>query len=117
MKKLAIEKIERQFEYFKIKTLMECRTKEDMFYKAFEINIKTALRDAVCAEELSNAAYYALAKTEEDSLANMYTDFIGERASVNTQRESADFIEGYCERYYSDLIEEYEQGQNAMKQS
>ncbi len=116
-KKLAIEKIERQFEDFKVQLLAECQTKEDMFYKAFEINIKTALRNAMSGEEMPECIYYAIFQTEENALANMYTDFIGEKASVNTQRESAAFIENYCERYYSDLIEEYEQSLFDIQQS
>ena len=107
-KELVRESVEKEFDSFKQELIG--KSTEDVFYKNFEIHVKTELCDTINSYDFDDEYFRAMYEDIENGgiLNNMYEDFIGsEYASVNTGEDTVYFIRGYCEHYYSDVMKEY----------
>ena len=107
-KELVRESVEKEFDSFKQELIG--KSTEDVFYKNFEIHVKTELCDTINSYDFDDEYFRALYKDTKNGgvLNSMYEDFIGsEYASVNTGEDTIYFIRGYCEHYYSDVMKEF----------
>ena len=107
-KELVRESVEKEFDSFKQELIG--KSTEDVFYKNFEIHVKTELCDTINSYDFDDEYFRALYEDTKNGgvLNNMYEDFIGsEYASVNTGEDTIYFIRGYCEHYYSDVMKEF----------
>ena len=107
-KELVRESVEKEFDSFKQELIG--KSTEDVFYKNFEIHVKTELCDTINSYDFDDEYFRAMYEDIENGgvLNNMYEDFIGsEYASVNTGEDTVYFIRGYCEHYYSDVMKEF----------
>lgn len=107
-KELVRESVEKEFDSFKQELIG--KSTEDVFYKNFEIHVKTELCDTINSYDFDDEYFRALYEDTKNGgvLNSMYEDFIGsEYASVNTGEDTIYFIRGYCEHYYSDVMKEF----------
>lgn len=107
-KEFVRESVEKEFDSFKRELIG--KSTEDVFYKNFEIHVKTELCDTINSYDFDDEYFRAMYEDTKNGevLNNMYEDFIGsEYASVNTGEDTIYFIRGYCEHYYSDVMKEF----------
>lgn len=80
---------------------------DEMFYAAYEINVKFKLKGTISEVEFDKEVYQALLEENGSILENLYADFIEqENSSVVTFGDTADFIEGYCQRHHPEIMNE-----------
>lgn len=106
-KQAVIESVNEEFEAFKNELLT--KSPEDVFYKGLEINVKTELKEVISEQDyLDDKGYKALYEEKGHILQGLYDDFIGtESASVNTYGDTLEFIEGYCNEYHADIMNDF----------
>ncbi len=103
--------IEEEFEKFKEDMLM--KSAEDVFYKSFEIHVKTELFDTLQGMDMDEKYYRALYEEKGGILQSLYDDFISsDYSSVNSYEETEEFIEGYCEEYHKGLMLDFEHNED-----
>lgn len=103
-KKKVEERVAKEFELFKT-DMTTNHTIDEVFYAAYEINVKSELKGTISEVEFDKEVYKALFNENGSILENLYTDFIEqENASVDTYGDTAEFIEGYCERKYPEIM-------------
>lgn len=107
----VIASVEKEFEDFKAQMLT--LSPEDIFYKNFEINVKTELSEVIKeGDYLGDKEYQALFSENGHVLQELYDDFIGtDSASVNSYGETAEFIKDYCWDYYEDIMKDKKEEQ------
>ncbi len=120
-KELVIDKITKEYEEFKSQQLAQEKTKEDVFNSSYENYVKTELYFLFMNHdtEFTESLYYAIAQEKENVLHGMYEYYSeDENAGLNSLGQSKEFVEKYCSRMYSDIMNEFESRQNgAMLQS
>ena len=99
--------VAKEYETFE-REMTEGKTAMDVFANNYQIYVKTELMRAICEEvEFDDEVYKALYQDRGNILKNLHEDFISEpEASLNTKGDAAEFIEGYCNRYHGEIMEE-----------
>ena len=100
--------IAKEFEQFK-KEICE-QGVEAVFDKSFEINSKTEFCLSLLQDtEYEPWVYKSLYQERGKILENLYDEYVGNpKGSINTTKDTKALVEGYCEKYYSDVHEEFE---------
>ncbi|MBQ3221940.1 MAG: hypothetical protein IJB34_08300 [Clostridia bacterium] len=76
------------------------KTAEEVFDDAYEISVKTALRDAVCEGDYEDNVYKALLQNRGEILQKLYDAYQGTpSASVATNTDAESFVEWYAEKH------------------
>ena len=81
------------------------------FHGAHEISVKTEFYCALIGDvEFDDKVYKALYNDRGNILSELYSVFIDKPgASVNSNAETEEFIEYYCEQYYPEIMNEEEE--------
>lgn len=97
------ESIENEYAAFKAGMIKDG---EDAFNNAHEISVKTEFYCALIGDvEFDDKVYKALYNDRGNILSELYAVFTDKPgASVNTFADTEEFIEGYCERNYPDIM-------------
>ena len=106
--KLVKESIENEYAAFKAGMIKDG---EAAFNNAHEISVKTEFYCAISGDvEFDDKVYKALYNDRGNILSELYAVFTDKPgASVNTFADTEEFIEGYCERNYPDIMNEEEE--------
>ena len=76
------------------------RTTGEVFDDAYEISVKTALKDAVCEGDYEDNVYKALLQNRGEILQKLYDAYQGTpSASVATNTDAESFVEWYAEKH------------------
>ena len=76
------------------------KTAEEVFDDAYEISVKTALKDAVCEGDYEDNVYKALLQNRGEILQKLYDAYQGTpSASVATNTDAESFVEWYAEKH------------------
>ena len=96
-------------EYDEFKDALCEKGVNEVFDHAFEVNAKTEFMLSITEDaEYEPWVYKGLYQEAGKVLANLYDEYISNpKGSINSQADTQAFIEGYCEKYYSDLHEEF----------
>ena len=83
---------------------------EEVFRRAFEVSAKTELMLSIREDaEYEPWVYKGLHQEQGKILDNLYDEYVGNpKGSINSQADTKKLVEGYCEKYYSDLHEEFD---------
>ena len=103
-RKKVIESIEKEYSLFREPLIKDG---ERAFNSAHEIFVKTEFYCALYGDvEFDDKVYEALYQDKGEILQKLYTAFIDKPgASVNTFADTEEFIEGYCERNYPEIMD------------
>ena len=83
------------------------KTAEEVFDDAYEISVKTALRDAVCEGDYEDNVYKALLQNRGEILQKLYDAYQGTpSASVATNTDAESFVEWYAEKHLKAMTQE-----------
>ena len=100
------ESIVAEFKDFKIDKTAG-RTTGEVFDDAYEISVKTALKDAVCEGDFEDNVYKALLQNRGEILQKLYDVYQGTpSASVATNTDAESFVEWYAEKYLKATMQE-----------
>ena len=93
------ESLVEEFNDFKIDKTAG-RTTGEVFDDAYEISVKTALKDAVCEGDYEDNVYKALLQNRGEILQKLYDAYQGTpSASVATNTDAESFVEWYAEKH------------------
>lgn len=103
-RKKVIESIEKEYSFFRERLIKDG---ESAFNSAHEISVKTEFYCALYGDvEFGDKVYEALYQDKGEILQELYAAFIVKpEASVNTFADTEEFIEGYCERNYPEIMD------------
>lgn len=103
-RKKVIESIEKEYSLFRERLIKDG---ESAFNSAHEISVKTEFYCALYGDvEFGDKIYEALYQDKGEILQELYTAFIDKPgASVNTYADTEEFIEGYCEQKYPEIMD------------
>ncbi len=83
------------------------KTAEEVFDDAYEISVKTALKDAVCEGDYEDNVYKALLQNRGEILQKLYDAYQGTpSASVATNTDAESFVEWYAEKHLKAMTQE-----------
>ena len=83
------------------------KTAEEVFDDAYEISVKTALKDAVCEGDYEDNVYKALLQNRGAILQKLYDAYQGTpSASVATNTDAESFVEWYAEKHLKAMTQE-----------
>ena len=100
------ESIVAEFKDFKIDKTAG-RTTGEVFDDAYEISVKTSLKDAVCEGDFEDNVYKALLQNRGEILRKLYDVYQGTpSASVATNTDAESFVEWYAEKYLKVTMQE-----------
>ena len=91
---------------------------DEVFRHAFEVNAKTEFMLSITEDaEYEPWVYKGLHQEQGKILDNLYDEYVGSpKGSINSQADTKALVEGYCEKYYSDLHEEFNEEVEAQNQ-
>ena len=102
--KEVVESVETEYAEFKA-SVTDGKTPEEVFDEAYEIHVKTAIKDAVCEECLTPEIYKALYQKKGEILQTLYDGYQADpSASVTTNTDAEEFIERYCNQNYPEIM-------------
>ena len=96
-------------EYDEFKETLCAQGTDEVFNHSFEVNAKTEFMLSITEDaEYEPWVYKGLYQEAGSVLANLYDEYVSNpKGSINSQADTEAFIKGYCEKYYSDLHEEF----------
>ena len=105
-------------EYDCFKDALCAQGAEEVFNHSFEVNAKTEFMLSITEDaEYEPWVYKGLYQEGGSVLANLYDEYVSNpKGSINSQADTEAFIKDYCEKYYSDLHEEFNEEVEAQKQ-
>ena len=81
------------------------KTSEQVFDDAYEIHIKTELKNGICEEYLTPEVYKALYQKKGGILQALYDAYQEDpNASVTTNTDAREFVEKYCEQNFPKIM-------------
>ena len=113
--KEVTESVEKEFDEFRDNLTKEPQI--NVFYKNYEIHVKTELYDVISDVDFSEDVYKTLYQDRGHILQTLYDGFISatavdkERFSVETYGDTSEFIEEYCKRQLENESSEIEQAE------
>ena len=105
-------------EYDEFKETLCAQGADEVFNHSFEVNAKTEFMLSITEDaEYEPWVYKGLYQEAGNVLANLYDEYVSNpKGSINSQADTEAFIKGYCEKYYSDLHEEFNEEVEAQNQ-
>ena len=105
-------------EYDDFKETLCAQGTDEVFNHSFEVNAKTEFMLSITEDaEYEPWVYKGLYQEAGNVLANLYDEYVSNpKGSINSQADTEAFIKGYCEKYYSDLHEEFNEEVEAQNQ-
>ena len=105
-------------EYDEFKETLCAQGANEVFNHSFEVNAKTEFMLSITEDaEYEPWVYKGLYQEGGSVLANLYDEYISNpKGSINSQADTEAFIKGYCEKYYSDLHEEFNEEAETQNQ-
>ena len=105
-------------EYDEFKETLCAQGADEVFNHSFEVNAKTEFMLSITEDaEYEPWVYKGLYQEAGSVLANLYDEYVSNpKGSINSQADTEAFIKGYCEKYYSDLHEEFNEEVEAQNQ-
>ena len=105
-------------EYDEFKETLCAQGTDEVFNHSFEVNAKTEFMLSITEDaEYEPWVYKGLYQEAGSVLANLYEEYVSNpKGSINSQADTEAFIKGYCEKYYSDLHEEFNEEVEAQNQ-
>lgn len=105
IKKTVIESVKKEYNAFKGE--LSAKSNEEVFNESYRISVYNELVEVIANQELLEDKHYcALYEDCDKILQLLYDDFISrESESVNSYGETAEFICGYNNRHYADILE------------
>ena len=81
------------------------KTSEQVFDDAYEIHIKTELKNGICEEYLTPEVYKALYQKKGGILQALYDAYQEDpNASVTTNTDAREFVEKYCDQNFPSIM-------------
>ena len=81
------------------------KTTEQVFEDAYEIHVKTELKNSICEEYLTTEVYKALYQKKGGILQALYDAYQEDpNASVTTNTDAREFVEKYCEQNFPKIM-------------
>lgn len=81
------------------------KTSEQVFDDAYEIHIKTELKNGICEEYLTPEVYKALYQKKGGILRALYDAYQEDpNASVTTNTDAREFVEKYCDQNFPSIM-------------
>ena len=105
-------------EYDDFKETLCAQGTDEVFNHSFEVNAKTEFMLSITEDaEYEPWVYKGLYQEAGSVLANLYDEYVSNpKGSINSQADTEAFIKDYCEKYYSDLHEEFNEEVEAQNQ-
>ena len=105
-------------EYDEFKETLCAQGTDEVFNHSFEVNAKTEFMLSITEDaEYEPWVYKGLYQEAGSVLANLYEEYVSNpKGSINSQADTEAFIKDYCEKYYSDLHEEFNEEVEAQNQ-
>ena len=105
-------------EYDEFKETLCAQGTDEVFNHSFEVNAKTEFMLSITEDaEYEPWVYKGLYQEAGSVLANLYDEYVSNpKGSINSQADTEAFIKDYCEKYYSDLHEEFNEEVEAQNQ-
>ncbi len=105
-------------EYDEFQETLCAQGADEVFNHSFEVNAKTEFMLSITEDaEYEPWVYKGLYQEAGNVLANLYDEYVSNpKGSINSQEDTEAFIKGYCEKYYSDLHEEFNEEVEAQNQ-
>ena len=105
-------------EYDDFKETLCAQGTDEVFNHSFEVNAKTEFMLSITEDaEYEPWVYKGLYQEAGNVLANLYDEYVSNpKGSINSQADTEAFIKDYCEKYYSDLHEEFNEEVEAQNQ-
>ena len=98
------ESIVKEFADFK-KERTEAKTAGEVFDDAYEIHVKTELKNVIGEEYFTPEVYKALYQKKGGILQALYDAYQADpRASVTTNTDAQEFVEKYCDQNYPSIM-------------
>ena len=98
------ESIVKEFAEFKRERTIG-KTAEQVFEDAYEIHVKTELKNAICEEYLTDEIYKALHQNRGSILQTLYEAYQQDpSASVTTNADAREFVERYCDQNFPQIM-------------
>lgn len=115
-KEIVQKRVKEEFTKYKESELL--KTPEEIFNNSYRILFYKEITDYLTSDDngLDDVHYEALYENKESVLIYLYDYFLrNEYASINDYGELNDFITNYNEKYYSNILKEYqEKGEEFM---
>ena len=105
-------------EYDEFKDTLCAQGADEVFNHSLEVNAKTEFMLSITEDaEYEPWVYKGLYQEAGNVLANLYDEYVSNpKGSINSQADTEAFIKDYCEKYYSDLHEEFNEEVEAQNQ-